>query len=90
MFAPAVNVYKSSTNCVSNRNDELLVASEQYVQTFEEDTATLEIAHPYPTDSGGYRCTAVNVAGEDSCVAVIHVKSKYLRIIPFNSPLIPE
>ncbi|XP_072046919.1 titin-like [Amphiura filiformis] len=71
------------------KDDELLVASEQYVQTFEEDTATLEIVHPYPTDSGGYRCTAVNVAGEDSCVAVIHVKKQQMppRFIETAKPV---
>ena len=76
------------------RDDQLLVASEQYIQTFEEGTATLEILTVYPTDSGTYKCTALNFAGEDSCVAVLDVKSKIFVTLyfggTFNYSLLPE
>ena len=57
----------------SCRNKELLEASTRFIQTFEEDVATLIIEHPKPKDSGEYKCVVINTAGEDVCTAKLTV-----------------
>ncbi len=52
---------------------ELLESSVRFVQTFEEDVATLEIQQPKTRDTGEYKCVVINTAGEDICTAKLSV-----------------
>ncbi|XP_038047566.1 titin-like, partial [Patiria miniata] len=54
-------------------NKELLEASTHFIQTFEEDVATLTIEHPKPKDTGEYKCVVISTAGEDVCTAKLTV-----------------
>ena len=65
----------------SYRNKELLEASTHFIQTIEEDTATLTIEHPKPKDTGEYKCVVINTAGEDICTAKLTVTGKKSDLI---------
>ena len=73
-----VNNFLTFDSC---SDKELLESSVRFVQTFEEDVATLEIQQPKARDTGEYKCVVINTAGEDICTAKLSVTGTELWIL---------
>lgn len=57
--------------------------SAKYRSLCHENTVSLEVNNLSLTDSGNYSCNATNVAGSDSCSAVLTVKGLHCFLSSF-------
>ncbi|GAU87381.1 hypothetical protein RvY_00244-2 [Ramazzottius varieornatus] len=74
------------------KQDKLVEASDDFLITFDGQTATLKFVDCFPEDSGKITCTIKNEHGEESCSAMLTVKAEEKRPEPKQEakPSVPK